>query len=297
MLFENCDNEEEGVRNVVAECLGKLAMIDYDNVMQKLKSMLNESEIKRATVISAVKYTITEQPRDIDQKLKVDLQDFLSQLNKKEDVSVRRAAILLLNSAAHNKPKLVQDYLDKILPNLYAECVFDKSLVREIQLGPFKHKIDDGLELRKSAFECLDTILDQFKSRIDPNKFIAQIPHGLSDENPDIKILTYLIVIKVAARFPTDLLSAIDSIVVPLEAALKKKEKDNAVEQEKERHQELLRASLKVVAALKSLPGIEDMVSFQEMYTKVVLADTKLKTLYDEITSSSDHKDAMDLSA
>jgi len=297
LLFENCDNEEEGIRNVVAECLGKLAMVDYSNVMPKLKALLKESEVKRATVISAVKYTITEQPKEIDASLKVDLQDFLSMLNKTQNVAVRRACVLLLNSAAHNKPKLVQDSLDKILPNLYAECVFDESLVRTIQLGPFKHKIDDGLELRKSAFECLDTILDQFKSRIDPNKFIAQIPNGLDDENNDIKILTYLIIGKLAVRFPADLLSAIDAIVPPLSKTLKKKEKENAVAQEKERHQELLKAALKAVAALKNLSGIEDVASFQDMFTKVIAADPKLKTAFDEVASSEGFKDAMDLSA
>jgi len=297
LLFENCDNEEEGVRNVVAECLGKLAMVDYDNVMPKLKSLLKDSEVKKATVISAVKYTITEQPRDIDDRLKGDLQDFLSTLNKSEGVAVRRAAVLLLNSAAHNKPKLVQDSLDRILPNLYAECVFDESLVRTIQLGPFKHKIDDGLELRKSSFECLDTILDQFKSRIDPNKFIAQIPNGLSDDNSDIKMLTYLIVTKVAVRFPADLLSAVDAIVPPLTKTLKKKEKENAVAQEKERHQELLRAALKAVAAIKNLPGVEDILSFQDLYAKVILPDAKLKSLYDEVTTSEGVRDTMDLSA
>lgn len=48
-----------------------------------------------------------------------------------------------------------------------------------MDLGPFKHKIDDGLELRKAAFECMDVLLERCKDRINMGQFITHLEQGL----------------------------------------------------------------------------------------------------------------------
>lgn len=45
---------------------------------------------------------------------------FLAAL-KDLDPNVRRVALVAFNSAAHNKPSLVRDLLDDVLPQLYEE--------------------------------------------------------------------------------------------------------------------------------------------------------------------------------
>ena len=52
-------------------------------------------------------------------------------------------------------------------------------MCREVDLGPFKHKIDDGLELRKAAFECMDVLLERCKDRINMPEFITHLEQGL----------------------------------------------------------------------------------------------------------------------
>jgi len=52
-------------------------------------------------------------------------------------------------------------------------------VLREVDLGPFKHKIDDGLELRKAAFECMDVLLERCKDRINMSEFITHLEKGL----------------------------------------------------------------------------------------------------------------------
>lgn len=68
------------------------------------------------------------QPQQIDAMLKQRMDSFLVALED-PDLNVRRVALVAFNSAAHNKPMLIRDLLDSVLPHLYAETkikVFDR---------------------------------------------------------------------------------------------------------------------------------------------------------------------------
>ena len=62
ILIKHCECAEEGTRNVVAECIGKLTLLDPATLIVKLENYLDStSPLARSTVVTAIKFTITDQ--------------------------------------------------------------------------------------------------------------------------------------------------------------------------------------------------------------------------------------------
>lgn len=59
----------------------------------------------------------------------------------------------------------------------------------QVEMGPFKHTVDDGLDIRKAAFECMYTLLDSCLDRLDIFEFLNHVEDGLKDHY-DIKVTT-----------------------------------------------------------------------------------------------------------
>jgi cullin-associated NEDD8-dissociated protein 1 len=72
-------------------------------------------------------------------------------------------------------------------------------------MGPFKHTVDDGLDIRKAAFECMYTLLDSCLDRIDIFEFLNHVEDGLRDHY-DIKMLTYLMLVRLSTLCPSAVL-------------------------------------------------------------------------------------------
>lgn len=100
-------------------------------------------------VIQAIRYTLPDSDEAFDAVLKTTLIDMLTLMLKDSELENRRLALTTLNSAAHNKPDLIIPNLGVLLPLVMNESVIKPELIREVMMGPFKHKVDDGLEVRK----------------------------------------------------------------------------------------------------------------------------------------------------
>lgn len=280
-LFKYCECSEEGSRNVVAECLGKLVLVKPEKLLPSLQLALNnDSPLMRTAVVSAIKFTISDQPQPIDSLLRQYIGHFLRALQDPEP-AVRRVALVAFNSAVHNKPSLVRDLLPELLPQLYSETKVKKSLIREVEMGPFKHTVDDGLDIRKAAFECMYTLLEQGLDRVDIMLFLEHVQAGLSDHY-DIKMLTYLMTARLATLCPSAVLQRLDDFVDPLQATCTLKVKANSVKQEFEKQDELKRSALRAVAALASIPKADKNKKLSE-FLILISKTPELQPLYESV--------------
>ncbi|MFQ6643808.1 hypothetical protein Gotur_018826 [Gossypium turneri] len=316
LLFNHCESEEEGVRNVVAECLGKIALIEPVKLIPALKlRTTSPAAFTRATVVIAVKYSIVERPEKIDEIIYPEIASFLM-LIKDQDRHVRRAAVLALSTFAHNKPNLIKGLLPELLPLLYDQTtvkvakslLYDdfaddllliratwfhllilfasflfmlKELIRTVDLGPFKHIVDDGLELRKAAFECVDTLLDSCLDQVNPSSFIVPYLKSGLDDHYDVKMPCHLILSKLADKCPSAVLPVLDSLVDPLQKTINFKPKQDAVKQEVDRNEDMIRSALRAIASLNRISGGDSSMKLKNLMSEI----SKSPTLWDKYYS------------
>ncbi|XP_077930999.1 cullin-associated NEDD8-dissociated protein 2 [Halichoerus grypus] len=250
----------------------------------------------RSTVITALKFLVSDQPHPIDPLLKSLIGEFMESLQD-PDLNVRRATLAFFNSAVHNKPSLVRDLLDDILPLLYQETKIRRDLIREVEMGPFKHTVDDGLDVRKAAFECMYSLLESCLGQLDICEFLNHVEDGLKDHY-DIRMLTFIMLARLATLCPAPVLQRVDRLIEPLRATCTAKVKAGSVKQEFEKQDELKRSAMRAVAALLTIPEVGKSPIMAD-FSSQIRTNPELAALFESIqkdSASAPSTDSMELS-
>ncbi|BFZ57704.1 hypothetical protein PYCC9005_004757 [Savitreella phatthalungensis] len=272
---------------VAAEAIGQLVLVRPQQQLDLLQRKLEDSSAstnEKATVLRAVRYILsdtTHQPHggitdgqgSLDVLLRSSTASFIIGPLTNGDLRLRRLALGLLYTASHNRPDVIRDHIDLLLPALIGETYKRDELVHIVQMGPFKHTVDDGLETRKAAFETLLSLLDsqssvclfdRTSSAHTASTIVHTIGRGLSDPASEIKLLNHLNLIQVCElASPIDspyrriLLDGISTELVAITEGLKMtvfaKVKESAVKGEREKDEELKRSGTKAAARLHRL--------------------------------------------
>lgn len=268
LLLENSQSEEETVRVIVAECLGKIASFDESSSGSVVSEIVSLSKSNNAcsrwTAATSVRQMLTAQSKPVIGLIEKNMSSLLSLLSD-ENLNVRRACLLTLNSIVHHHSDIVSSRINEALPLLFKEMAVNDALKRVVDLGPFKHKVDDGLPLRKAAFTCMATILDMLIAKVDLNAFFEPLKNGLGDVN-DVQMLCHQILVKMSVSVPSVVGGAFDNFLkAALEKTLNKKIKDGQVGTEVERRNDVIRSALRAIDAMCQIPDMKQSRTFNNM--------------------------------
>jgi cullin-associated NEDD8-dissociated protein 1 len=300
-LLNHTSDTEEGSRTMVAECLGSLTCVAPTEMLKKLQELVTEHSAIAAegghitegddaskknalvcwTAVSSVKHAIAGKASvtDLSRAMPVFLE-----LLKQEEVSVRSAALLMVYSSVHHMPQVVASFMqESIMPALYD--VSQLKLKRIVDLGPFKHTVDDALPMRKSAMSIFATCLEKLPGSMDIAAFMPILAQALGDLE-DVQLQAHHIVITASLKHPTYVVAAMENFVPPLETMFMdktfKKKTANKTGTELERAKEWIKSGLRALLVMSKLEGSLANRRFATLVERVK-TDAKFRPMLDAI--------------
>jgi len=171
------------------------------------------------------------------------------------DLEVLRSALLMVNAAVRHHPELVSDKLREPIVPLLLNAL-DVKLERKVDLGPFKHTIDDGLPLRRDALMVIISVFDASPQKLDLNRFMPKLVACLSDTD-EIKLQAYQMICKIRKINQAALIGHLELFIDPLKKSISKfstKPTDGqAAGPEADRAAELVRSAIKAITAINKI--------------------------------------------
>jgi cullin-associated NEDD8-dissociated protein 1 len=163
-------------------------------------------------------------------------------------------------------PQVVSGLLkDSIFPHLFE--VSKLKMTRVVDLGPFKHTVDDALPLRKAALSIFATCLETSPGSLDITAFMSVLAQALGDAE-DIQLHAHQIILSMCSKNPTYLVSAVDLFVEPLEKTIRKKP-GQKTGTELERLNDWIKSALRAILALSKIEGVMASPKFSDFYDRV----------------------------
>jgi cullin-associated NEDD8-dissociated protein 1 len=298
-LERHCSDEEEGVRTMVAECIGSLASLYPEVILPKLATIVNdhlaidapngivaEDDVESRknalvcwTIATSIKLALASKADPV--KMAQYMPCFVKLIEQK-DINVRNAALLMVYSAVHHSPRAVASLLrESVVPFLYE--VSELKMERKVDLGPFTHRVDDALPLRKAALSIFATCLEHLPNSIDIASFMPVLTKALGDAE-DVQLHAHQIVITMCTRNPSYIIASVDAFLEPLDKTLNKKP-GQKTGTELERLNDWIKSALRVTVTLAKVEGIMNSRLFSEFLGRV-RSNSRFATMLEKLEDS-----------
>lgn len=269
LLYERAESPDEGVRVMVAECLGRLAVKDQD-ILVKLESLCEcKSERSREVMVTALRTSFT--PEANWDAIESALPKFFKLLDD-ESLTVRQQAILTLNSLVRSRVDIIHSQLlnELVLPALYKGIEPIKELIETVNYGNFTEVVDGGLSLRRCVFQALGSLVECDPGRLDLQKYITSIQKGMIDNSIQIQMMTMSIFEKLGTNYPSHMLEILDGLPSKIMPCVKGNIKASKIEKTGAEAKDALRSLVKLMLIFNAIVGVEACSNYNYFFKQVM---------------------------
>lgn len=261
ILVENFKSPNECIRLLSAQCAGYVFALSPITLTLALRSASKSSDaLERSSSIHALSHLVDYSSWELG------VPELLEML-KDPDIEIRKLTVLSLSSVVHRNPPKEFNVIAHLIEELVIVSEKDESLVHDVDFGPFKQVVDDGLALRKAAFMCIETFC--VVEGIDP--FVSKLTHMLKKgclDDDDIQHLSYRSLTKLATRRSIsldELLQELPDIIMKSIKMQVKKLKGNNPESA----EDVLRSCIRFLMTVKDLIELDTFPDFDLLCSRV----------------------------
>jgi len=289
ILNQYADSSEESVRNVISESLGHLLMVDQEAVLRGaliplLSTKEKEGWCVRASAVSALRFAAVKQ---CDASTILPLKDALLACLSDEELQVRKAALHSVNVICLSPScnEILRPHTDLIFERIREDSRQKPELIREVDLGPFKHKVDDGLPLRKFAYTVCTSLLAAYPEQIASPSIIDLVLQGLAD-NEDVQVICCQLLQDLCSwNFALfRIIGRIGDLVEPFDRCIMRCVKQVQAKQQVGRAMDMLRLYARTLKVVEPIAEANQHKAFVELVSRV-MKDSVFQQVYEHAAS------------
>jgi cullin-associated NEDD8-dissociated protein 1 len=285
VLRSQADTDNESDRNIVAEIIGKLLLAKEAAMVPEIEANLkNPKPNIRATYALAFKHWYFKGKQDLTQ-FNVSLLNLLALLEDKNP-KVSKALLDSFTHIAHSNAMNIRNHCIPLFKGILPLTIVNKDLIKWVDLGPLKHKTDEGEPLRKGAYTLIQQMLPSLYDRMNLPMIMDHVVVSLGDDSDEVQSIAQQILIKICDISPGVVLGPLEKIIEQVTKEVKRLQEKIKKQQDVDRSSDNIRGFLRVLIALNKLPEIDLNQKYQENLTGL-LKEAVVKAIYEELCKLS----------
>ncbi len=149
LAFIELKDDDERWVSYAADVVAVIAITFPNMFLRQLIAALSSPSIRHQNIaVQAARQVLSHNIPGYDALLKDVFQECTNLINN-FDPQLKLFALLVVDAAAKFKPQLLDGQVSALLDALYKNIQINQDLITVVTMGPFQHKIDNGLEARK----------------------------------------------------------------------------------------------------------------------------------------------------